>query len=72
MEVFHWNLASFLSQTDEVQKLTGQVELSNAQKNAIQEERDNLKSDLENTHLAKDEIVKKVRNIEVFIFSWLI
>ena len=55
-----------------MQKLTGQVELSNAQKNAIQEERDNLKSDLENTHLAKDEIVKKVRNIEVFIFSWLI
>lgn len=34
--------------------------LVEAQLKAVEEQRDNLKHDLDNTHLAKDELMKKV------------
>lgn len=54
----------FDPQTDEAADLGHQVTLGEAQLKAVAEERDNLKHDLENTHLAKDELVKKVRGGE--------
>lgn len=47
-------------QTDEATDLGHQVTLGAAQMKAVEEQRDNLKYDLENTHLAKDELIKKV------------
>ncbi|XP_071517152.1 bicaudal D-related protein homolog isoform X2 [Panulirus ornatus] len=47
------------AKTDEAADLGHQVTLGEAQLKAVAEERDNLKHDLENTHLAKDELVKK-------------
>ena len=34
--------------------------LKDAEKKAVEEEKENLKHDLNNTHLAKDELIKKV------------
>ena len=52
----------------EAATLEGEVTLAHKQREAILEERDNLRTDIENSHLAKDEIVKKVRtNKQTFI-----
>ncbi|CAL4059560.1 unnamed protein product, partial [Meganyctiphanes norvegica] len=48
------------TKTDEATEFENQVTLRDARLKAVEEERNNLKHDLENTHLAKDEIVKKV------------
>ncbi|XP_076038913.1 bicaudal D-related protein homolog isoform X2 [Oratosquilla oratoria] len=47
------------AKTDEAADSSHQVMLKDAQLKAVQEERDNLKHDLSNTHLAKDELIKK-------------
>ncbi|XP_069976686.1 bicaudal D-related protein homolog isoform X4 [Penaeus vannamei] len=47
------------AKSDEADEFSHQVTLGEAQLKAVTEERDNLKHDLENTHLAKDELVKK-------------
>ncbi|KAB7504933.1 Bicaudal D-related-like protein [Armadillidium nasatum] len=47
------------NKTDEVDQLQQQIMLKDAQSKAVEEERDNLKYDLSNTHLAKDELIKK-------------
>ncbi|XP_042227044.1 bicaudal D-related protein homolog isoform X2 [Homarus americanus] len=44
---------------EEAAELGHQVTLGEAQMKAVAEQRDNLKHDLENTHLAKDELIKK-------------
>ena len=48
-----------------------QLILKEAEKKAIEEERNHLKDDLANTHLAKDELIKKVKldlkSIKIFI-----
>ncbi|KAK7041662.1 coiled-coil domain containing protein 64, partial [Halocaridina rubra] len=47
------------AKTDEAADLQHQVTLGEAKLKAVSEHRDNLKNDLENTHLAKDELIKK-------------
>ncbi|XP_018017556.1 bicaudal D-related protein homolog [Hyalella azteca] len=47
------------AKTCEAEKLSGEVTVQEAQQAALQEERDNLRRDLQNTHLARDEIVKR-------------
>nr|XP_053626205.1 bicaudal D-related protein homolog [Cherax quadricarinatus] len=50
------------AKSDEAADLSHQVTLGEAQLKAVAEQRDNLKHDLDNTHLAKDELIKKVRD----------
>ncbi|XP_050728980.1 bicaudal D-related protein homolog isoform X1 [Eriocheir sinensis] len=47
------------AKTDEAAELGHQVTLGEAQLKAVEEHRDTLKHDLDNTHLAKDELIKK-------------
>ncbi|XP_068209688.1 LOW QUALITY PROTEIN: bicaudal D-related protein homolog [Palaemon carinicauda] len=47
------------AKTDEASDLQHQVTLGEAKLKAVAEHRDNLKHDLDNTHLAKDELIKK-------------
>ncbi|KAK4287984.1 hypothetical protein Pmani_038954 [Petrolisthes manimaculis] len=47
------------AKTDEAADLGHQVTLGAAQMKAVEEQRDNLKFDIENTHLAKEELIKK-------------
>ncbi|KAF2366692.1 hypothetical protein FHG87_002558 [Trinorchestia longiramus] len=47
------------AKTNEVEVLSGHATIHEAEHAALAEERDNLRRDLDNTHLAKDEIVKK-------------
>ncbi|XP_069946048.1 bicaudal D-related protein homolog isoform X2 [Cherax quadricarinatus] len=47
------------AKSDEAADLSHQVTLGEAQLKAVAEQRDNLKHDLDNTHLAKDELIKK-------------